>query len=647
MMKRRTFKLAAALSAAVFLCLAGLFGGALLFPKERALAAQTETEDTLPPRERACVSTAESLSAYDFTIESYETEMNVSENRTVEVREIITASFTGYDSHGIIRDFPLDSGVRYRDLKAECSNKDFSPYIQSDDSAFLSLYLRGEGIVKGLTRTYTISYSMELPAGAEGYLPLDVLGFGWQTSIKKFFARVNVPEGLSQYVVYSGRQSSKTDAVGVNLTRDGNTFLLSASDLGYEEGVTLDLQFQSGVLKGNFDLSILYALLLGAGLFGAALLVKLIFCRQPLMTVTVNLEPPEGMDPLLMGKLIDNKVDNEDLGALVFYLADKGCLTIDLTQEDDPALRVTGKSLPAGTTGYVRTFYDGLFLNRETVRMSELNNHFYMTAQSAKAGAELAAGQLYSTRSFALLIIFGIVCALLSGGLIFLCNLLFVGLGYRYFLGFAASAIAVFVSAAGNLLAAQRIKKLGKGMCALISVGFGLLGLLPTLLYLMFPCAGTTLWTGFVSVLFSSLAGGIAGRFITRTNAYSEKLGQILGFKQFILFTERDKIEFMLKEDPALYYHVLPYAQVLGVTDAWTEKFKGLDMSPPAYAEGAAFRMDVFDVILLNSLFRSMTADMVRSFVSRPSSSGGGFHGGSFGGGFGGGGFGGGGGRGC
>ena len=126
-------------------------------------------------------------------------------------------------------------------------------------------------------------------------------------------------------------------------------------------------------------------------------------------------------------------------------------------------------------------------------------------------------------------------------------------------------------------------------------------------------------------------------------------LGRILGFKQFIEFTERDKIEFMLKENPELYYNILPYAQVLNVTDAWTDKFKGLKLTMPSYC--SVGHVDVFDCLVWSSLYHSFNHSVSANMASRPKGSygggvGKGGFGGGVGGGFGGGGFGGGGGRG-
>ena len=111
--------------------------------------------------------------------------------------------------------------------------------------------------------------------------------------------------------------------------------------------------------------------------------------------------------------------------------------------------------------------------------------------------------------------------------------------------------------------------------------------------------------------------------------------------------TEEDKIKVMLEENPELYYDVLPYAQVLGVTNEWEGKFKKLLVQPPSwyYTSG---NLTYFDCYLINrSLNRSMMMSMARmaaeaagktagSFVGR--SGGGGSFGGFGGGGFGGGG---------
>ena len=120
-------------------------------------------------------------------------------------------------------------------------------------------------------------------------------------------------------------------------------------------------------------------------------------------------------------------------------------------------------------------------------------------------------------------------------------------------------------------------------------------------------------------------------------------MNEITGFKTFLETAKKEKLEEMLESNPQYYYDILPYANVLGVSSKWEEKFKELtNVPPPNYYYGPT----VFDFILFNSMMRSSYARFTTAMVSRPSGSSssgrGGF--GGFGGGFGGGGFGGGGG---
>jgi uncharacterized membrane protein len=146
-----------------------------------------------------------------------------------------------------------------------------------------------------------------------------------------------------------------------------------------------------------------------------------------------------------------------------------------------------------------------------------------------------------------------------------------------------------------------------------------------------------------VVCLFSFSATFLTSSALSRTQKYCDELGEILGFKDFIVVTEEEKIKFMLEENPELYYKVLPYAQVLGVTDEWEKKFAKITLAPPTWCTGT--QMSYFDYVVLH---RCMSRAMITA-ISRPQQSGGGSSigrsggGGSFGG-FGGGGFGGGGG---
>ena len=601
---------------------------------------------------------ASAAGAYDYTVEYYAVEMDVSKDCVIDVKETITARFSGSNSHGIIRDFSLGGGVTYSDFSAKCDSSDFSPYFQTDEDGVLSYYLRGEGRVTGESRTYTISYKIHARP-INSVLPLDVLGYGMQSDIYEFHATVRLPKGYQTVDVYSGYEGATSNMMGVpvDVKKDGENTVLtipSCSVKGY--GITLDVHFERGAVSASFDSSLLYAFLAGFAVLALAVVIKVVICKQPMLVAPVNLSAPEAMDPLLMGKIIDGKVDGEDLGALIFWLASEGYIRIDLTENDeDPMLYLTEKHLPSDAPAHVKTFFDGLFpwqsensveRRRQFVWVSQLKNKFYTTAEQVKKEVVPAAGQLHQKKGNVCLGILAVITVLLFGLLGFFLGMSAIGGSYFNIVAFVTSAIAFVFGAGASRVATERRYKWKKSRRILLIIGGLLGGGLVALFSVAFPSAAYSIAAGAVLASFAAVIGAIAGSCLVRTNEYNDRLGQILGFKNFIEFTEKDKIEFMLKEDPELYYRILPYAQVLGVSNAWTNKFKGLDLAPPTWCSYTAGDL-AFDLIVWNGIFRAMGRGFAQNMISRPSTHGNGFGGGGHFGGHGGGGFGGGGMRGC
>ena len=590
---------------------------------------------------------AEAAGSY-FSIPSYRAEFTIGNNRTVRVVETISVRFL-VPQHGIIRDFALDGRIRYRDISVKRDGAAVPARYRSDDSALFSLAIGDGDTLLSTDRDYVyeISYTEIVPALKDrGLLPLDVLGYDWHAPIERVSVSVALPEGLETKEIFSGSANTKENLRGVACEQTGDALLLTAENFGYG-GITLDLHFSAGALKAPpADLTPLWAAILVLGLIGAALLIKCTVCRQPVLTRTVNFSAPESMDPLKMGKIIDNKVDSEDLGALVFWFAAEGYLRIDLSEDkEDPVLIKTEKSLPPDAPAHQRVFYEGLFCARERVRTSELKNSFYRTANAAKASVDAATDKMYAPKGKVFLAVLAVLTALLCGAFALFYNLAVMGYGYLYFQQFIVSLLCFAPSAAFSSIAEQRRYKWSKPKRFFAILGGLLLCCIPSLLSLL-PSAALSLGAHLILSFGAAVSGALAGTFFVRTQRYCDQLGQILGFKDFILYTEKEKLGVMLREDPELYYSVLPYAQVLGVTDVWTEKFEGLDLAPPKFLNynGGDF---LFTAIAWHAVFRPLNSGMSRTMISRPTTTGargGRFGGGHFGG-FGGGGFGGGGGR--
>ncbi len=101
----------------------------------------------------------------------------------------------------------------------------------------------------------------------EGYLPLNVLGYGWQTTISSFSATISLPGELNtEPIIYSGDYGADGNYADAKIEKSAeHEYRVTALDLynySYNNtaaGITVDFSFQAGVLKANADLPILYA----------------------------------------------------------------------------------------------------------------------------------------------------------------------------------------------------------------------------------------------------------------------------------------------------------------------------------------------------------------------------------------------------
>ena len=103
---------------------------------------------------------------------------------------------------------------------------------------------------------------------------------------------------------------------------------------------------------------------------------------------------------------------------------------------------------------------------------------------------------------------------------------------------------------------------------------------------------------------------------------------------------EKDRIEKLVMDNPNVYYDILPYAYVLGISDKWINKFEKYIVEPPVWLVG--YPTGIFYIHHLDNMCRNLDVKLgqfikenrAQKFSS--SSGGGGFSGG--GGGFSGGG---------
>ena len=139
-----------------------------------------------------------------------------------------------------------------------------------------------------------------------------------------------------------------------------------------------------------------------------------------------------------------------------------------------------------------------------------------------------------------------------------------------------------------------------------------------------------------LTFLVSIMGLVLSGLVIKRTSYGKDILAQIEGFRNFMEVAEKERLEALLEDDPYYFYNTLPYAQVLGVTKKWIDKFDGISMKQPDYYDTYYPMRDIYAINMLNNSLNNVTSTVSKSAYSPSSSDG--FGGGGFSGGGGGGG---------
>lgn len=590
---------------------------------------------------------------YAFEVAKYDIVFDIADNCSIKVTEDLTISYMGRQSTGFIRDIPVNDGAQVRNItvkKIESAGLTDVWYdVYTEDSDFICVDIGDSSNKFGKSESYRITYDYNITNTVvnDGTLPLNSVGHGWNNRLYDVSVKLIVPKGYLSAKCYVGAVGSTDEYKNFTVTpSDGKTVISAHFDALYGAGVTFYLDFEDGAISSYTDYTPYYFILAAvAVLFVMVLLRVFVFNKNKLMPV-VNYSAPDDMDPLMMGKLIDNRVNEEDITALIYYWAGKGHIKINLDDKNDPSLIRITQELPESSPYYERLIYNSMFRNRDVVKPSMLKYSFYKVTEQATAIVNKSTKGLYNTVSLGVSVLFAVLGGLLLGFVPMLIALTGISVKMFTFVPFIAIVPALLIYAFAEGLAFNKLKYKKSRfylIAAAIGLGCAAFGALYVLIlpnYLMDYGAKIALF------IVCALIFTLAVTLVNRTQAYTDKLNEIIGFKQFIELAEKQQLERMLADDPQFYYHILPYAQVLGVTDIWEDKFSGITVEPPEWLAGDMLTTYI-EFRMINSIMRSSMHNFKTGMVSRPNSSGSNGGGRGFGGGgFSGGGFGGGGGRG-
>ena len=353
--------------------------------------------------------------------------------------------------------------------------------------------------------------------------------------------------------------------------------------------------------------------------------------RQRLLNPVPEFEPPAGLNPIETSYIYSSSLYNWKMGSMIFYWASKGCLSIEIKNQKDFIL-YKKKKPNAPDAPYEGPLYNGLWSEKEDAVSERDLRHFseYVTA------ADKAVREKYSDDRALIDKKREWQSRLIKWGFTLLYSLLMV-LSFipRGALHFPQSAclfvamvhcwlISMIVNGCWNINA-QNTGKVRKSFGVLAILYLGFTAWLANVGYV----AGT-LFTKAESIFItvSLLMVFLLVPLIRRRTAFGmDLLEKVLGFRQFMMVAEKDRLEMLLASNPEYYYDTLPYAQTLNVSKIWEKKFQGITMSDPSWAMNYAGTLPLFHSV------NSMSGNMIRSANSSHSGGGGSSGGGSGGGG--------------
>lgn len=133
----------------------------------------------------------------------------------------------------------------------------------------------------------------------------------------------------------------------------------------------------------------------------------------------------------------------------------------------------------------------------------------------------------------------------------------------------------------------------------------------------------------FMFVVLFMVAGAALSVVVARlANKLTSKgvftLGKILGFREFLQLTEKDKLQILNAPElqPEMFEKFLPYAMVLGVEEKWAQKFEGIyNTIPNWYEDSTATNFNSY-VLARNLTFFNGSFNQVFNITSPRSGSG-------------------------
>lgn len=595
-----------------------------------------------------------SLNCYanDYDITKYDVEIVVDEHNKYSIKENIDTYFN-VSKHGIIRRIPLYNNIIRQDGTRERNrvlisnvhvNEEFASSRENNN--YVLKIGSADKTING-KHSYTISYDYDIGLDKNNKydeLYFNIIGTNWDTDISNVTFKITMPKEFDASKLgfsYGEYGESNTDNISYDV--DGNVITGSfEGTLLAGEGLNVRMELPEGYFirksVGSSLLECWYYIIPILGVLISYLIWKK-YGKDDQVVDVVSFYPPENMNSLDVAFAKKGSVNSNDAVSLLVYLASKGYIKIVEDKKSKSKFTIQKVKEYDGNNKEEELFFRGLFKKVwDSISSDELNESFYLTINSilTKKNSTANRKEIFNNKSSNkryILFLFMLITSSLST--------IIPALGYKLsdviFSIIICNLIGIVALIIVAIIYDNNCTK--KGLNSALGFAFFFVLALAvanfTIIGFEYIYYDTVYLIGFILCMVCTYLIYFFYLIVTKRTEYGNKvLGEVNGFKKFLETAEKDKLESLVHDDPSYFYNILPYAYVLGVSDAWIKQFEGIAIAPPDWYESA----DTFDYYRFNrSLNRTIhSASRVMNSVpqsSGGSSSGGGFSGGGFSGG--------------
>jgi uncharacterized membrane protein YgcG len=545
--------------------------------------------------------------AYGERILLFRSDIDVGADGTLTVTETIRVNAEGDDiRHGIYRDFPTsyqrEGQRRVRvGFEVQSVTRDGQPEQYSRERVTNGVRIKmgdPDATVPRGQHVYVLRYTTTRQLGFfTGYDELywNVTGTGWRFPIDRAEVRVRLPQAVPfgpERAFYTGAQGSTDRFAEVVSERPGEILIRTTERLGAEEGLTIAVRWQKGVVAAPVPpsqarlwfqdyappIAAVWALL-GLGFFYYYAWKKA--GRGPIPGTVVPLfSPSAGLSAAAIRYIRRMGFDNRCFAAAIVESGVNGRLRMEegekgfLTKAKTTIIETSGDSMPAPEDSML----SALFAGGGSIEMDKSNHLYFGKARKAlEAGLKEAYhGKLFLRNyGWAWVGMMFVLAALLFVGMMIALSDIYAGAGERLLpaAGFALMIGAVFIGV--NSRAARKDGSWWRAaLAALLGLGATVLVLVAFIFAVQNEPPSVWLWM-LVPLLILPVALSAFAWMAAPTREGRDVMDKIAGFQRYLSITEEDRLEFLHppEKTPELFERYLPHAIALGVENRWAGKF--------------------------------------------------------------------------